>query len=126
MYGNGPPAISAPGRDSKASPTRSIPRSSSAPSTRFCAGVRGPPARGRFETPSGTGITLSAGRSSAASGAPKMPRTSSPVVRAPLRADGGPANLRMLAEVAEGLSAPQKELSPKYFYDQRGSELSEA
>jgi L-histidine Nalpha-methyltransferase len=32
---------------------------------------------------------------------------------------------RMLAEVAAGLSAPQKELSPKYFYDQRGSELFE-
>jgi L-histidine N-alpha-methyltransferase len=32
----------------------------------------------------------------------------------------------MLAEVGEGLSAPQKELSPKYFYDQRGSELFEA
>ena len=31
----------------------------------------------------------------------------------------------MLAEVARGLSAPQKELSPKYFYDQRGSELFE-
>jgi L-histidine Nalpha-methyltransferase len=31
----------------------------------------------------------------------------------------------MLAEVAEGLSRPQKELSPKYFYDQRGSELFE-
>jgi L-histidine N-alpha-methyltransferase len=35
------------------------------------------------------------------------------------------ANPRMLAEVAVGLSAPQKELSPKYFYDQRGSELFE-
>jgi L-histidine N-alpha-methyltransferase len=32
---------------------------------------------------------------------------------------------RMLAEVAKGLSLPQKELSPKYFYDQRGSELFE-
>jgi L-histidine Nalpha-methyltransferase len=32
-------------------------------------------------------------------------------------------NPGMLAEVAAGLSAPQKELSPKYFYDQRGSEL---
>jgi L-histidine N-alpha-methyltransferase len=31
----------------------------------------------------------------------------------------------MLAEVAEGLRAPQKELSPKYFYDHRGSELFE-
>ena len=35
------------------------------------------------------------------------------------------ADPRMLAEVAEGLSQPQKELSPKYFYDQRGSELFE-
>jgi L-histidine N-alpha-methyltransferase len=31
----------------------------------------------------------------------------------------------MLADVAAGLSAPQKELPPKYFYDQRGSELFE-
>ncbi len=36
------------------------------------------------------------------------------------------ANPSMLAEVAAGLAAPQKELSPKYFYDQRGSELFEA
>ncbi len=35
------------------------------------------------------------------------------------------ADPRILAEVAEGLSLPQKELSPKYFYDQRGSELFE-
>jgi L-histidine Nalpha-methyltransferase len=34
-------------------------------------------------------------------------------------------NPGMLAEVAAGLSAPQKELPPKYFYDQRGSELFE-
>ena len=32
---------------------------------------------------------------------------------------------QMLAEVAEGLAAPQKELPPKYFYDHRGSELFE-
>jgi len=31
----------------------------------------------------------------------------------------------MLAEVAAGLAAPQKELPPKYFYDHRGSELFE-
>ena len=36
-----------------------------------------------------------------------------------------PVNPRMLAEVAAGLSAPQKELPPKYFYDHRGSELFE-
>jgi L-histidine N-alpha-methyltransferase len=35
------------------------------------------------------------------------------------------ADPRMLAEVAQGLSSPQKELSPKYFYDHRGSELFE-
>ena len=32
---------------------------------------------------------------------------------------------RMLVEIAAGLSAPQKELPPKYFYDHRGSELFE-
>lgn len=32
---------------------------------------------------------------------------------------------RMLSEVREGLSRPQKELSPKWFYDHRGSELFE-
>lgn len=32
---------------------------------------------------------------------------------------------RMRGEVAEGLSRPQKVLSPKYFYDRRGSELFE-
>jgi L-histidine Nalpha-methyltransferase len=31
----------------------------------------------------------------------------------------------MVAEVAAGLAAPQKELPPKYFYDHRGSELFE-
>lgn len=31
----------------------------------------------------------------------------------------------MLAELREGLSRPQKELPPKYFYDARGSELFE-
>jgi L-histidine N-alpha-methyltransferase len=49
--------------------------------------------------------------------------TTNAAVRAARPAHG--ANPRMLAEVAAGLSAPQKELSPKYFYDQRGSELFE-
>lgn len=44
--------------------------------------------------------------------------------RAAIRAHRQP-NHRMLAEVAAGLSAPQKELPPKYFYDHRGSELFE-
>jgi L-histidine N-alpha-methyltransferase len=33
---------------------------------------------------------------------------------------------QLLHDVKEGFSRPQKELSPKYFYDQRGSELFEA
>jgi L-histidine N-alpha-methyltransferase len=51
---------------------------------------------------------------------PNLARTlaTCPVERVP--------NPGMLAEVAAGLAAPQKELSPKYFYDQRGSELFEA
>jgi L-histidine N-alpha-methyltransferase len=35
------------------------------------------------------------------------------------------ARRRMLADVVAGLSRPQKELSPKYFYDARGSRLFE-
>lgn len=35
------------------------------------------------------------------------------------------ARTRMRREVAQGLSRPQKEISPKYFYDTRGSELFE-
>jgi L-histidine Nalpha-methyltransferase len=42
---------------------------------------------------------------------------------------GGPSvsNAResMLREIRDGMSRPQKELSPKYFYDHRGSELFE-
>ena len=49
-----------------------------------------------------------------------------PITAARTSGAHGLANARMLAEVATGLSAPQKELSPKYFYDQRGSELFEA
>jgi L-histidine Nalpha-methyltransferase len=44
--------------------------------------------------------------------------------RSAVRAQRHP-NPRMLAEVAAGLAAPQKELPPKYFYDHRGSELFE-
>lgn len=35
------------------------------------------------------------------------------------------SNTEMLRDVIDGLSRPQKELLPKYFYDQRGSELFE-
>jgi L-histidine Nalpha-methyltransferase len=46
-----------------------------------------------------------------------MPKT---LTTAPAR-----ANPQMVAEVAAGLAAPQKELPPKYFYDHRGSVLFE-
>ncbi len=44
-------------------------------------------------------------------------------VRAHVRPE--PATYRILREVADGLALPQKELSPKFFYDHRGSELFE-
>lgn len=40
--------------------------------------------------------------------------------------DRQPAPADFLAEVLEGLGAPQKRLSPKFFYDSRGSALFEA
>ena len=48
--------------------------------------------------------------------------------RTPVRAHARPepATYRILREVSDGLSVPQKELSPKFFYDHRGSELFEA
>src|SRR5512147_256872 len=123
MSGNGRRATSAPGRGSRASPIPSIPKSSSAPSTRSFAGARGPRGRGPCAIRSATGITPSAARSSAASGAPAMPNLARTRVSRPVERVQNPS---MLAEVAAGLAAPQKELSPKYFYDQRGSELFEA
>jgi L-histidine N-alpha-methyltransferase len=41
------------------------------------------------------------------------------------RVSAGNSLNRMLGEVREGLSRAQKELSPKFFYDRRGSELFE-
>src|SRR5262245_42197284 len=123
MSGNGRPATSGPGPGTRASPTRSTPKSSSAPNTRSFAVAHGPRGPVRCATRSATGITPSAARSSAASGARAMIKTVRTSVRAHVRPE--PATYRILREVADGLSAPQKELSPKYFYDHRGSELFE-
>jgi len=46
-------------------------------------------------------------------------------VSSPGGADDGSAGSRMLREVREGLTGTPRELSPKYFYDRRGSELFE-
>src|SRR5919112_4370007 len=124
MYGNGPPATSSRIPASRASRTRSTPRPSSEASTRCCAVAPGPPDPAPFATRSVIGITLSAARFSAASGALAMSETFTQRTSGAVAAYRQP-NPRMLAEVAAGLSAPQKELPPKYFYDHRGSELFE-
>ena len=40
--------------------------------------------------------------------------------------DQGAATQRMLAEVLAGLRQPQKQIAPKYFYDEKGSQLFDA
>src|SRR5688500_10708221 len=133
MCGSGPRPISDPIPASKASRTQSIPRRSSGTSTR-CSGA-GPGRRvpEPFVPPSATGTTPSGVSCSAVFGVPEM--TESSINRwfrtARLERHESAAraykhaNPRMLAEVAAGLSAAQKELPPKYFYDHRGSELFE-
>src|SRR3954467_2545346 len=124
MCGNGRPRTSDPTLGSTASLTPNTRRPSSAASTRFSGGAPGLLGPGPFGTASGTGTTLSAARSSAAFGVPRMPESTMKQW-----SSGGaalrPPNPRMVAEVAAGLAAPQKELPPKYFYDHRGSELFE-
>src|SRR3954463_12986408 len=101
-----------------------IPRCSSAPNTRCCAAHRGRRVRTWRGPPSATGTTPFAGRSSAASGARAMTSLStSPIVRA---TDPAAARRRtILADVRESLARTPRELSPKYFYDERGSQLFE-
>src|SRR4051794_26875302 len=133
MCGSGRPVISGPIQVSRAFPTPSIPRRSSVLTTRCFAVVHGPLGPGQFAIPSATGITLFAGRFSAAFGVPEMTDSFSTRWSRGARSDWGEFSVRaykhanpgMLAEVAAGLSTPQKELPPKYFYDHRGSELFE-
>ena len=54
-----------------------------------------------------------------------MPENSNPKRTSGAVAAYRQPSARMLAEVAAGLAAPQKELPPKYFYDHQGSELFE-
>src|SRR3954449_9200914 len=124
MCGNGRPRISDPTLDSRASLIPNTPRPSSAASTRFSGAAPGLLGRAPFGTAFGIGTTLSAARFSAAFGVPRMPDSTMKQW-----SSGGAAlrhpNPRMVADVAAGLAAPQKELPPKYFYDHRGSELFE-
>src|SRR5918994_5020862 len=124
MSGNGPRAISSRTRDLKAFPTRNTRRLSLEASTRCSAAAPGPPGPVPSAIRSAIGTTPFAARFSAASGAPAMPEMSPKWTSGAIAAYRQP-NTRMLAEVAAGLSAPQKELPPKYFYDHRGSELFE-
>src|SRR5215208_1189107 len=117
---------------SRRSRTRNTPRCSLDRSTRCFAAARGPRVPAPSATHSATGIIPFAGRSSAAFGARAMTSVRLPAV--PLPRDAAPSIARgyesrareaMLADVRVGLSHRQKELSPKYFYDHRGSELFE-
>src|SRR5205807_10416 len=103
---------------------QSIPKRSSGANTRCCAVAHGPRDPERFETRSGIGIIPCAGRSSAGSAARAM--TSSPILSGAMDRDEASRRRRaILAEVREGLSRAPRELSPKYFYDERGSQLFE-
>src|SRR5207245_1923783 len=97
---------------------------SSAPNTRCFAAHRGRRARMWRGPPSATGTIPFAGRSSAASGARAMTSLStSPIVRV---TDPAAARRRtILDDVRESLARTPRELSPKYFYDERGSQLFE-
>src|ERR671938_1319904 len=135
--GSGPPATSVPTQASRPSPTRSTPRSSSGPITRFCAVARGLPARPRCATPSATGTSRSDASSSAACAAQRMrkgrrDRKVKPMslccgkIRVEELEDGEGAS-QMAKNVRAGLLSTPKDLSPwpKYFYDERGSKLFE-
>src|SRR5919199_3473353 len=135
--GSGPPATSAPTRASRPSRTRSTPRSSSGPITRFCAAARGLPDRPRCATPSATGTSRSDASSSAACAAQRMrkgrrDRKVKPMslccgkIRVEELEDGEGAS-QMAKNVRAGLLSIPKDLSswPKYFYDERGSKLFE-
>ena len=88
-------------------------------STRCFAADRGLLVQEQFATRSGTGITRFAARSSADSAAPTMSERSNGAAPAHI------GNRELLRDVARGLAMPQKELDPKYFYDERGSALFE-
>src|SRR5919112_3603676 len=125
MCGNGPRATSGLTRITRAFHIPSTRKRSSVVSTRYCVAVPGLLGPVPSVTHSETGITPSAARSSAASGVPVTPESSNSSRISGAVAAYRQPNSRMLAEVAAGLSAPQKELPPKYFYDHRGSELFE-
>src|SRR5436309_2433079 len=123
MSGNGRVRISPAIRASPRSHTRSIPRSSLETSTRCYVADRGRHVRAHRATPSVIGIIQFGDKSSAASGVHAMTRHSENTV--PVRVDReirmAVADERassMAMEVREGLSRRQKELPPKYFYDE--------
>src|SRR4051812_4842509 len=94
-------------------------------STRCCEVDHGPRVPARSATAFAIGTTPFDVRSSADFGARVMDRSNA---AAAFSAESLAAMRRrraMLDEVCESLSRPRKELSPKFFYDARGSELFE-
>src|ERR1041385_1554350 len=111
-------------------PIPNTPRCFSVASTRSFAADRGQPGQELFATRSGTGTIPSDVRFSADSGAREMTRTSLNSAALPLErevaiATADEREAAMAGDVREGLRRRQKELPPKYFYDERGSELFE-
>ena len=95
---------------------------------RVLRGGSGRRTRASPPSPSATGTSPSAGRSSPASASPTIPRraddpllTTDAIV---VESFVGPKDERSLADdVLDGLTRPFKELPPKHFYDARGAEL---
>src|SRR5215208_745379 len=124
MYGSGRPAISVRTQATRRFRIPNTRRCSSELNTKFCAVGHRP----RVPAPSATafaiGTTRSAGKCSPDSVVLAMPSANlvnpelSPQIVAPRRR-------QILADVREGLSRMPRELSPKYFYDERGSHLFE-
>src|SRR2546423_11234288 len=126
MSGSGHPANFADIPGSAAFHTRNTPRSFSGRTIAFCAGGLGRRDRTPSGIRSGTGIIRSGDRYSAAFDVP--PRRETLLNDKPTRTV--PYTVRrsrqqMLRDVREGLARNPKRLSPKYFYDERGSELFE-
>src|SRR5438094_9083078 len=126
MSGSGHPANSADIPASGVFHTRNTPRNSLELSTAYFAADRGRRDRTPYETPSGTGTIRSGARYSAVFGVPQTREA----LLSEILSQTAPYTVRrshqqMLRDVREGLAQNPKRLSPKYFYDERGSELFE-
>src|SRR5262245_5648823 len=127
--GSGPRRTSTAIPASFRSRTPSTPRSSSARSTACSAAARGSPTRSSPERRSATGTTRSAGRSSPASAAPRMPELSRiatpPRIRIERLLDEADRTSALYDATFWSLRETPKALPAVWLYDERGSGLFE-